>query len=80
MSAKAKKQAKLLALKPSQICEAYSIPPSSLHFYCEKMEPAADRLPSYLLPGRNGRKCTRLVRVADLETWLEKHLRRHSAA
>lgn len=68
------------ALKPSQIEALYSIPPSTLHFYCTKLEPATDRLPSFMLPGRGKRRDTRLVYVHELEAWLEKHRSRTTAA
>jgi len=61
------------ALKPAQIDAIYNIPPSSLHFYCATLEPADERLPSMMLPGKKGRKATRLVKVTDLETWLARH-------
>jgi hypothetical protein len=80
MTARANKPAPRVALKPRQIRERYNIPPSSLHFYCTKLEPAVDRLPSFLLPGRTGKKDTRLVYEHELLTWLEKYRVKHSAA
>lgn len=67
------------ALKPAQIAARYNIPPSSLHFYCTKL-PEGERLPSFLLPGRTGKKDTRLVYVHELEAWLEKHRAQSAAA
>lgn len=74
---KAAKIEKKKALKPAQIKELYSIPPSSLHYYCTKL-PEGRRLPSFMLPGRGTRCDTRLVYVHELEIWLEKF--RQSAA
>ena len=60
------------ALKPAMIEAQFSIPPSSLHFYCTGL-PETDRLPSFMLPGRTGKRDTRLVYVDDLKKWLEKY-------
>jgi hypothetical protein len=72
MKRPAPKVAPRRALKPRQIREQYAIPPSSLHFYCTLL-PEKERLPSFLLPGRNGTRCTRLVYEDELQAWLEKH-------
>lgn len=61
------------ALKPAQIRALYGIPPSTLHFYCAKLNPPSERLPSFMLPGRGGKKDTRLIYVHELEAWLERH-------
>jgi hypothetical protein len=67
------------ALTPRQIKEQYAIPPSSLHFYCTGL-PAKERLPSFMLPGRTGKKDTRKVYEDELQQWLEKHRASKSAA
>lgn len=54
-------------LTPRKIEELYGISPSQVSRYCTR---EIDRLPSTLIRGRNGRRGKRLVRVADLETWL----------
>lgn len=66
------------ALTPAMIKAQYAIPPSSLHFYCTKL-PEKERLPSFMLPGRTGKKDTRKVYEDELQLWLEKH-RAKSAA
>jgi hypothetical protein len=62
------------ALRPREIRERYGIPQSTLHWYCTAL-PAAERLPSVLLPsrGRKAKKGCRLIFEAELEAWLERH-------
>lgn len=67
------------ALRPRDIAEQFGIPPSTLHFYCERL-PAERRLPSLKLPGRGGRKGKRLVFEDELLAWLEKHRASTTAA
>lgn len=67
------------ALTPKQIRDQYSIPPSSLHFYCNGL-PEKERLPSFMLPGRTGKKDTRKVYEDELQKWLETHRAKKSAA
>lgn len=61
------------AIQPKVVFAEYGIPPSTLHFYCEKL-PVKDRLPSIKLPGKRGTagKGKRLVFVHELEAWLLK--------
>ena len=71
--------AKRRAMKPAMINVEYSIPPSSLHYYCTKLMPAGDRLPSFMLPGRGKKPATRLVYEDELKSWLEKYRVKHAA-
>ena len=57
-------------LRPRQIEELYGIPQSTLSEYCTRKN---DPLPSSKIPGRNGRRGKRLIRVSDLEAWLSKY-------
>jgi len=69
----AKPQSSARALRPRDIAERFGIPPSTLHFYCAKLNPPGARLPSLKLPGRCGRKGKRLIFEHELLAWLERH-------
>lgn len=56
-------------LSPRKVEELYGISQSQVCRYCTQKE---DALPSTLIRGRNGRRGKRLIRVKDLETWLNK--------
>jgi hypothetical protein len=60
-----------ITLRPIEIYQLYGIPPSTLCDMC-KHNQAARRLPSTLLPGRNGGKGLRLVNHDDLRAYLER--------
>ena len=56
-------------LRPAEVFALYGIPTSTLCELCKHADPAK-RLPSMLIPGRQGRKGLRLIDHAKLRAWL----------
>lgn len=62
---------KAVTLRPAEVFALYGIPSSTLCALCKHPDPER-RLPSKLIPGRQGRKGLRLIDHAALRAWMEK--------
>jgi hypothetical protein len=68
---RARDLARAESLRPRDVFELHGIPASTLRDMCTHPDPAV-RLPSLLIPGRQGRRGVRLIKRTDLNAWLEK--------
>lgn len=62
---------KAATLRPREVFDLYGIPSSTLCELCKHPD-QSKRLPSLLVPGRQGRKGIRLIPHAELRAWLER--------
>lgn len=60
-----------VTLRPMEVYQYYGVAPSTLRDWCLEL-PEADRLPSRMVPGRQGRRGVRLIEKAVLDKWLER--------
>jgi hypothetical protein len=61
--------ANAVTLRPRDVFDLYGVPSSTLHEWATRDN---DRLPSFLVSGRKGKRGVRLIKRADLEAFLEK--------
>ncbi len=57
--------------RPQDIWERHGIPKSTVCQLCRHPDPNL-RMPSFLIPGRCGRKGSRLIPVAEFAVWLAR--------
>lgn len=62
--------------RPQDIWERHGIPKSTVCQLCRHPDPNL-RMPSFLLPGRCGRKGSRLIPVAEFNVWLARWRQGH---
>lgn len=62
---------KALSYRPRDIFDLHGMPPSTVCQLCNHPDPAK-RMPSYLIPGRQGRKGARFIPVKEFNEWLDK--------
>lgn len=62
---------KALSYRPRDIFDLHGMPPSTVCQLCNHPDPAK-RMPSYLIPGRQGRKGARFIPVKEFNVWLDK--------
>lgn len=68
-----------LHYRPRDIWELHGIPQSTVCQLCRHQDPKL-RMPSILIPGRCGRKGSRLIPVAEFDVWLARWRKGSQAA
>jgi len=61
-----------VTLRPSEIFEVYGMPESTVCELCKHPDPLR-RIPSYKIPGRQGRKGSRYIIHAAFKQWLAQY-------
>jgi hypothetical protein len=62
---------KALSYRPRDLFDLHGMPPSTVCQLCNHPDPEK-RMPSFLIPGRQGRKGARHIPVAEFNVWLDK--------